>query len=247
MLDEKCEPVTAASVVLSSPRVEVEAKRRRDSRSAGDRQRAATMAERVRGPAPAYMSEVGAGGELIPASVLCENSRALEFFDTVERPDYVAVDASRDRLELANEAGALESGLDLADSIGAKNSAEKMLAHQMAAVHRSAMKMMGLVNYRVERMDRMLPRQGGVSMDDLQRLNMETCRMAGAVTRMMNSYQQGLLALHRLRTGGTQRVIIERMQAVQVNEGGQALVAGEMKAKGGGRRKGGGGKPKNER
>ena len=247
MLDEKCEPVTAASVVLGSARVEAEAKRRRDSLSAGDRQRAATMAERVRGPAPAYMSEVGAGGELIPASVLCENSRALEFFDTVERPDYVAVDASRDRLELANEAGALESGLDLADSIGAKNSAEKMLAHQMAAVHRSAMKMMGLVNYRVERMDRMLPRQGGVSMDDLQRLNMETCRMAGAVTRMMNSDQQGLLALHRLRTGGTQRVIIERMQAVQVNEGGQALVAGEMTSKGGGRRKRGGGRSKNER
>ena len=246
MLDEKCEPVTAASVVLSSARVEAEAKRRRDSLSAGDRQRAATMAERVRGPAPAYMSEVGAGGELIPASVLCENSRALEFFDTVERPDYVAVDASRDRLELANEAGALESGLDLADSIGAKNSAEKMLAHQMAAVHRSAMKMMGLVNYRVERMDGMLLRQG-VSMDDLQRLNMETCRMAGAVTRMMGSYQQGLLTLHRLRTGGTQHVVVERLQQVNVNEGGQALVAGEMKSKGGGRRKRGGGKSKNER
>jgi hypothetical protein len=192
------------------------------------------------------MSEVGAGGELIPASVLCENSRALEFFDTVERPDYVAVDASRDRLELANEAGALESGLDLADSIGAKNSAEKMLAHQMAAVHRSAMKMMGLVNYRVERMDGMLPRQG-VSMDDLQRLNMETCRMAGAVTRMMGSYQQGLLTLHRLRTGGTQHVVVERLQQVNVNEGGQALVAGEMTSKGGGRRKRGGGKWKNER
>jgi hypothetical protein len=84
-------------------------------------------------------------------------------------------------------------------------------------------------------------------MDDLQRLNMETCRMAGAVTRMMGSYQQGLLTLHRLRTGGTQRVIIERMQAVQVNEGGQALVAGEMTSKGGGRRKRGGGRSKNER
>jgi hypothetical protein len=42
---------------------------------------------------------------------------------------------------------------------------------------------------------------------------------------MMATFQQGLLTLQRLRTGGTQRVIV---QHVNVNEGGQAVVAGEV-------------------
>src|SRR3712207_1087157 len=129
MFDENCMPVRAKDVLLGSARAEARAKVRRDSLSAGDRQRAGPMAERGRSPAPAYQTEVGAGGELPPTSRLCENSRAIEFYDTVAAPDYVTVDASRDRLELANAAGALESGLDLADTVQAQNSAEKMLCH----------------------------------------------------------------------------------------------------------------------
>ena len=64
----------------------------------------------------------------------------------------MAIEASRDRLELANKAGALEMGLDLADTIQADNSMEKMLVHQMAAVHNSAMRMTALVNRRMESM-----------------------------------------------------------------------------------------------
>ena len=61
--------------------------------------------------------------------------------DTVTNPDYVTVDASRDRLHLADSAGVLELALDASDSIDAKNSLEKMLVHQMATVHRSVMKL----------------------------------------------------------------------------------------------------------
>ena len=46
------------------------------------------------------------------------------------------------------------------------------------------------------------------------------------------SYQQGTAALERLRSGGQQTVVV---QHVQVSEGGQAIVAAEIKA--GGRRK----------
>jgi hypothetical protein len=247
MFDDKLKPTTAGEVVLGSARVEAEAKRRRDFLSPGDRQRAGTMAERVRGPAPEYMSEVGAGGELVPASMLCENSRALEFRDTVSRPDYISVDASRDRLELANAAGALESGLDLADTIGARDSAEKMLAHQMAAVHRASMKMMAQVNRNIEHLECVHPTDE--RMLRLQALNQETCRLAGTAMRLMNTYQQGMLAVHRLRTGGTQRGIIERMQQVNqrvtVEDGGQAVVAGEVSTGGRGRRKRTGGEIKN--
>ena len=68
------------------------------------------------------MQQVGAGGELVPASMLGENSRALEYRSTVDRPDRVAIEASRDRVELADKAGALEMGLDLADTIQADKS-----------------------------------------------------------------------------------------------------------------------------
>ncbi len=239
MFDENCMPVAAKDILLDSARVEARAVARRDHLSPGEYRKAATFAERVRAPAPEYQSEVGAGGELIPTSRLCENSRATEFYDTVSAPDYVAVDTSRDRLELANKADALASGLDLADTVEARNSAEKMLCHQMAAVHRSAMTMLAHVNKRLEYMESGLLMQR--DMDRLQSLNVEICRLAGTITRMMNTYQQGMTTLQKMRTGGTQRVIIERMQQVNVGDGGQAVVANEIKAKpkagSGGRRK----------
>jgi hypothetical protein len=66
------------------------------------------MRQRAEADAPGYMAELGTGSELIPASIMGENSRALELADTIRNPNYITVDASRDRLELANEAGALE-------------------------------------------------------------------------------------------------------------------------------------------
>jgi hypothetical protein len=45
--------------------------------------------------------------------------------DTVADPDYVTASASRERLELANEAGSLDLALDVADSIQAQDSLRK--------------------------------------------------------------------------------------------------------------------------
>src|SRR5215207_707392 len=59
-----------------------------------------------------------------------------------------------------------------------------------------------------------------------------SCRLATAMSRVLGSYHQGTAALQRLRSGGQQTVVV---QHVQVSEGGQAIVAGEIKA--GGRRK----------
>ena len=164
-----------------------------------------------------------------------ENSRGLEYRSTVDRPDCVAIEASRDRLELADKAGALEMGLDLADTIQADNSMEKMLVHQMAAVHNSAMRMTALVNRRMESManDRL-------TMQNIERLNIETCRLAGTVTRMMNTFQQGMLTLQRVRTGGEQRVVVEQHQYVtRVEDGGQAVIGPKVRTRGGVRNGGG--------
>jgi hypothetical protein len=48
--------------------------------------------------------------------------------------------------ELANAAEVFETGLDLVDTMGARNSLEKMLAYQLAAAHRFAMKLSAHVN-----------------------------------------------------------------------------------------------------
>src|SRR6478752_3943651 len=230
-------PRQAGSMLMASARIEADA-----SCTPGDpltavlRKHAAAYAERVRTEAPEYMQQVGAGGELVPASMLGENSRALEYRNTVERPDCVAIEASRDRLELADKAGALEMGLDLADTIQADNSMEKMLVHQMAAVHNSAMRMTALVNRRMESManDRL-------TMQNIERHNIETCRLAGTAARMMNTFQQGMLTLQRVRTGGEQRVVVEQHQYVtRVEDGGQAVIGPKVRTRG--VRNGGGGR-----
>jgi hypothetical protein len=64
-----------------------------------------------------------------------ENRRdGLGVVNTVADPDYVTASASRERLELANEAGSLDLALDVADSIQAQDSLEKMLVHEMAVL-----------------------------------------------------------------------------------------------------------------
>ena len=139
---------------------------------------------------------------------------------TLDQPNFVSANASRTRLSLSQKTA---MALDMADTIGAQNSAEQMLAHQMAAAHRSAMHLMA----QMQEMTR------NVYTSSDEGVNVRATRLAGAAARLMASYQQGLLTLHRLRTGGRQEVRVIHQQ-VQVNEGGQAVVAGSM---GGGHRR----------
>ena len=237
-VDEVKSPCRAGSMLMAAARIEADANcRPGDPSTPVLRKHAATYAERVRTQAPEYMQGVGAGGELVPTSVLGENSRALKYRSTVDRPDCVAIEASRDRLELADKAGALEMGLDLADTIQADNSMEKMLVHQMAAAHNSAMRMIAVVNRRVESMANT---NQLTNMQDIERQNIETCRLAGTATRMMNTFQQAMLTMQRVRTGGEQRVVVEQHQYVtKVEDGGQAVIGPKVRT-GGGVRNGGG-------
>lgn len=72
-----------------------------------DRQEAA-----VRAPVEAPVRSVG--GELMPAEDFATKPLPA-LLDTLVSPDAVAADASRDRLDLLKEAGALEVALDTAD------------------------------------------------------------------------------------------------------------------------------------
>lgn len=132
--------------------------------------------------------------------------------ETLDYPRDVNLEASKSRTELADRAWILPMALDAADSIQAQNSLEKMLAHQMAVCHDQAMRLMGKVNR--------------VYKDSI-----EIQRLINCSVRLMNTYQQALHTLHKLRTGGRQTVIVQH-QYVDVR-GGQAVVAGNVETTGG--------------
>lgn len=55
----------------------------------------------------------------------------------------------------------------------------------------------------------------------------EVARFTNAAARMMDVYQAGCLTLQKLKTRGTQRVLVQYQQ-VNVGDGGQAVVAGRI-------------------
>ncbi len=159
----------------------------------------------------------GNGGELLVATkeVLAGKPAIV---DTVrQRGDMLAADASLQRLDLAGEAGALVLAVDAAESIQAENSLEREMAHQMAAAHVLAMKMLGAAGEELRAYEASGHRHPHRSQ--------EAARMANTAARLMDAYQRGMLTLDRLRTGGRQTVVV---QHVTVGDGGQAVVAGSV-------------------
>jgi hypothetical protein len=82
-----------------------------------------------------------------------------------------------------------------------------------------------------------MPRRVGMKEGGKQ----PTCgfaELAGAISRLSATYQQGLLTLQRKRTGGNQHVTVKHIhQQVNVTEGGQAVVAGDTVTRGQGERR----------
>src|SRR5215813_6773080 len=172
---------------------------------------------------PSTRTEIGAGRELIDVENRWD---AVGVVDTVADPDYVTASASRERLELANEAGSLDLALDAADTIQGQDSLEKMLVHEMAVLHRGMMKA-------AIRMNEELYAATGRDEGRREAANVRACRLAGAISRLSATYQQGLLTLQRKRTGGSQDVTVKHIrQQVNITEGGQAGVAGDTVTRG---------------
>jgi hypothetical protein len=170
--------------------------------------------------------EVGIGGELVPSAEEMENAPAV--YDTLKTsPDMVNATASRERLQLASAAGALILGTDVAETIKVRNSLERMLAHQLGAVHLMAMKFSEQATQHLG--SHRLQSDGGRFAG--QALLVEASRAANTATRLMGTFQDGLLAIDRIRRGGKQTVkVVHVHQHVAVQDGGQAVVAGTMKA-----------------
>ncbi len=174
---------------------------------------------RARDEAEPLLARVGDTGRVLEgagdAAILDRGPQGMTLHPNIctalEYPNSIAIEASQRRMELAVGAEALEPALDAAVAGQASGSLERMLCHQLAALHVHIMK-------HLER-----------SMSD--RLPaVEQCRYTNAAARMTDCYQNGMLALRRFRTGGTQTVIVK--QQVQVTYGGQAVVAANVVPRG---------------
>ena len=143
-------------------------------------------------------------GEAVPA-------RRSRLVDTLKLPDVAALDASAHRLELLGRLGndCAAMALDAAASIKAENSLEKMLAHQLAVAHKTALEITDKATF--------------------QQDTVEKARMLNLACRMMETYQRGLLTLQRLRCNGEQKITV---QYVTVGDGGQAII-GDVNQRGG--------------
>ncbi len=163
--------------------------------------------------------DIGPGGEVVNEQVAGLGQKRWNIRETLrEGADRIAEDASLRRTDLLLQPSfnAVAMGIDAAEAIGAGNSLEKMLAHQMAVAHEATMQLM----------DRALSFES--SQDAV-----ESCRLANTAARLMGVFQDGMLTLQRLRSGGNQTVTV---QHVNVQAGAQAVI-GNVGT--GGRKRGG--------
>ncbi len=121
--------------------------------------------------------------------------------DTLADPDIAAIESSETRSRLLEVNNIVALGVDMANTARAANTAEKLIAHEIALAHKIAMEQAKLARNECD------------PVIELRRLQVSA--------RMMEAAQKGVLTLQKLKTGGTQNVVV---QHVYVESGGQAVV-----------------------
>lgn len=149
-------------------------------------------------------TQFGSGGEVV-------NPKGAGLVNTLNDPTIAAIEASNHRTDLLTSLGSdiAAMALDAADTICAENSMEKMLAHQMAAMHESSMQMMRRANL----------------MED----HVAAAKCMSIAIKACTAFQGGLITLQKMRGDKSQHIVV---QHVHVNAGGQAVV-GSVSAGGG--------------
>ncbi len=160
----------------------------------------------------------GQGGETAPPENGDHPWRTRELERVVTAPSPVlAADASLDRLRLAQNADVLNMAVELAADVGAANGGERMLAHQLAAAHQVGMSLFTAAARDLHRHQAAPTLNPGALLD--------AQRSAAVGARVMSAFAQGMAVLDRLRNGNRQVVVV---QHTTVNDGGQAVVAGNV-------------------
>jgi len=210
----------AADRVLVAARIRSEAEENSliGGEVSADLARAETIESAALALLPSYEVQHTVGGEIAPKPTLW--AKAAHYKDTAQSPSLVTAEASRARLDLASEAKVLETTLDLCETVGVENSAERMLAGQMALMHRLIMKTGQRADEACERLE------GVVRAQDREAYTVQLNRLVGTMARASSEFQNGLLTLNKIRSGGKQNITVTHVQNTQVNSGGQAVVTG---------------------
>ena len=218
--------LSTSTMVLGAARIRAEAEANPYS-GPWDFEPAKRLEQQIEAKLPEERCELVTGGELNPALL---GSDRPDYANTLIRPSRVNPAASRERLDLLNESGALDAGMDLAETVGAANSIEKMLSHQMAVSHRTALKLGKHVDSAIQRL---------VAIDPCarDRASVEVSRLTGSMTRAMLAFQSAAMTLERIRSGGKQTHVV---QYVVVKDGGQAMVNGKVSSRARGKQRKGG-------
>ena len=134
-------------------------------------------------------------GEVIPT--IDQGLPGLEL--ALREPDLLDVEVTIQRTQLADRAGVFEMAIEASESVRAKNSIQRMQAHQLALAHKYAMDLMA---------------DASKQRDPIIKVKLINCS-----ARLMDAYSKGALALQRLQQGVNQ---IVQVQHVQVH--GQAVI-----------------------
>ena len=135
-----------------------------------------------------------------------------------ERPTTISVRASEHRLQLLDALGLLQAGVDTARTARAQNAVEKMLCHQLAGAHAAAMNLLGFIP----------GLEGRTGARDRLPV-VEIARLGNTAARLMDAFAAGCQALTKMKSGGTQRVLVQHQQLV-VAQGGPHVGINEHQA-----------------
>jgi hypothetical protein len=137
----------------------------------------------------------GLGGEVMPT--VEQGLPGLEL--ALNNPNLLDAEVTIQRTQLADRAGVFEIAIEASESVKAKNSIQRMQAHQLALAHKYAMELMA---------------DASKQRDPIIKVKLMNCS-----ARLMDAYSKGALALQRLQQGANQ---IVQVQHVQVH--GQAVI-----------------------
>ena len=157
---------------------------------------------------PDHPIVVGTGGEVALAD---PDSCVRDLL--IENPTTTSLDASSHRLDLLERLDCVAPALDAAESIQARNSFEKELAHQMAVAHTTAMSLLAEAS----------ETRRSSSSYNAEILALKKQHMA----RMFMDYHvRALEALMRVRSGGRQNITVTH-KTVNVTSD-QAIIAEQV-------------------
>lgn len=171
----------------------------------------------------------GNGNELVPLPEPEHPARRDYKVAHVEKPATVlAHQASSEAMDMLADNESLAIALDLANDLKPRSRAEQLLIHQAATLHKLGM---GHARKAKAEQDRMIV--SGLSERNVglhQAASLEAQRQTNAAGRAFSAFNEALLTLAKLRTGGKQSMtVIHKHQNVNVAPGGQAVVAQNMR------------------